>query len=453
MIQFLNNIWLAISYPNELLVYILLVPARIIENYLIMNLFLIIFKVRASTNQKLLYLFLTLLIGCISEFLVPSPFNIFLNYACSILSIRYIFKLNLLKSFIALIVSTFVFALLNILIQTPYLRLFNISADDFLLTPIYRFSYLTILYALVIMISKVLQKFINLNFTLDLLDALDKKTKRLICLNLFVGFCALCIQLITTAFYLDSIPIIISCFDFILSMFFFTISIHSFIRIVQLAATQKKLAYAEDCNKSLKILYDKVNGFKHDFDNIMFYLSGYIESNDIDGLKNYFNEIQCDYKITENLSIINPYVINNPGLYSFLNNKLFKATNLGISFEIEYFLDCNKLSINTYILSRILGILIDNAIEASEKCDSKIINLSFIRDNLNGRAIITIKNTYSNKNVDIENIFKKGISSKENHFGIGLWEVQKYVRKNQNIKLKTTKDEQYFKQELFIYDS
>ena len=82
-----------------------------------------------------------------------------------------------------------------------------------------------------------------------------------------------------------------------------------------------------------------------------------------------------------------------------------------------------------------------------------VLTHSFIRDNLNGRAIITIKNTYSNKNVDIENIFKKGISSKENHFGIGLWEVQKYVRKNQNIKLKTTKDEQYFKQELFIYDS
>lgn len=453
MMQLLNNIWLAISCPNELLVYILLIPARIIENYLIMNLFLIIFKVRASTNQKLLYLFLTLLIGCISEFLVPSPFNIFLNYACSILGIRYIFKLNLLKSFIALIVSTFVFALLNILIQTPYLRLFNISADDFLLTPIYRFSYLTILYALAIIISKVIQKFINLNFTLDLLDALDKKTQRLICLNLFVGFCALCIQLVNTAFYLDNTPIIISFSEFILSMFFFTISIHSFIRIVQLATTQKKLAHAEDCNKSLKILYDKVNGFKHDFDNIMFYLSGYIESNDIDGLKNYFNEIQGDYKITENLSIINPYVINNPGLYSLLNNKLFKATNLGISFEIEYFLDCNTLAINTYILSRILGILIDNAIEASEKCDSKIINLSFIRDNLNGRAIITIKNTYSNKNVDIETIFKKRISSKENHFGIGLWEVQKYVRKNQNLKLKTTKDEQYFKQELFIYDS
>lgn len=72
--------------------------------------------------------------------------------------------------------------------------------------------------------------------------------------------------------------------------------------------------------------------------------------------------------------------------------------------------------------------------------------------NSNNRAIITIQNTYANKDVDIEKIFNKGISSKENHSGIGLWEVDKFIKKSKNLDLKPSKDDKYFKQELFIYD-
>ena len=222
--------------------------------------------------------------------------------------------------------------------------------------------------------------------------------------------------------------------------------------MIKLADAKKDLACAEEYNQSLEILYDKVKGFKHDFDNIVSSLDGYIENNDMIGLKNYFNEFKKDCKLTNNLSIINPRIINNPGIYSLLNNKYFKATNLGISFEIEFFLNLNELDINMYQFSRILGILLDNAIEEAEKCSEKIVRISFIRENKNNRSVITIKNTYSNKDVDIEKIFEKGLSGKENHSGIGLWEVKKYVTSSKNLDLYTNKDEKYFKQELSIYD-
>ena len=81
-----------------------------------------------------------------------------------------------------------------------------------------------------------------------------------------------------------------------------------------------------------------------------------------------------------------------------------------------------------------------------------LVRISFIRENKNNRSVITIKNTYSNKDVDIEKIFEKGLSGKENHSGIGLWEVKKYVTSSKNLDLYTNKDEKYFKQELSIYD-
>ena len=209
---------------------------------------------------------------------------------------------------------------------------------------------------------------------------------------------------------------------------------------------------AEEYNQSLEILYDKVKGFKHDFDNIVSALDGYVENNDMHGLKQYFNEFKKDCKITNNLSIINPRIINNPGIYSLLNNKYFKATNLGVTFDIDFFLNLNTLEINMYQFSRILGVLIDNAIEEAEKCDEKIVKVSFIRENRNNRSVITVKNTYSNKDVDLEKIFEKGVSGKSNHSGIGLWEVKRYVKKSKNLDLYTSKTDKYFKQELAIYD-
>ena len=190
----------------------------------------------------------------------------------------------------------------------------------------------------------------------------------------------------------------------------------------------------------------------YDFDNIISTLDGFIENNDMNGLKNYFNEVKKDCKITNNLSIINPRIINNPGIYSLLNNKYFKATNLGITFDIEYFLDLNTINVNLYQFSRLLGVLIDNAIEEADKCDEKIVKLSFIRENRNKRALISVQNTYSNKNVDLDKIFDKGTSGKKNHSGIGLWEVRNYIKKNKNLDLFTSKNDTFFKQELSIYD-
>ena len=233
---------------------------------------------------------------------------------------------------------------------------------------------------------------------------------------------------------------------------FFDLSVYSFTRIIKLANTKKDLESAEEYNKSLEILYDNVKGFKHDFDNIISTLDGFILNNDIIGLKDYFEEVKKDCKITNNLEILNPRIINNPGIYSLLNNKYFKASNSGVTFDIDFFLDFDKLKINTYEFSRILGILIDNAIEEATKCNDKIVKISFIRENRNNRALITIQNTYSNKNVDIEKIFTKGESSKENHSGIGLWEVRNYIKKSKNLDLFTSKTDEFFKQELSIYD-
>ena len=48
-------------------------------------------------------------------------------------------------------------------------------------------------------------------------------------------------------------------------------------------------------------------------------------------------------------------------------------------------------------------------------------------------------------------IFEKGVSGKENHTGLGLWEVRKLVRKNKNVNLISDAKNGLFKQQLEIY--
>lgn len=452
MMQFLNNIWIALNSQNEMLVTLLALPLFPIENFLLMSLFLTILNVNANTKQKLIYILILTIVNLLNLRIIPSPFNVIINYICVFLSVKFIFKLNILKSFIALIVSSFIFGLLNVLLQNPYLTILQISPEEFMNTPIYRLPYLLLLYFIVFIMYLFLKKFKRFKFSLDLFDNLDKKTLIILYINLLVGFVTLCIQLIITDFYIDIVPIIMTLLNFILLVSFFALTIYSISRMIKLSVTTKNLENAEEYNKSLEILYDQVKGFKHDFNNIMSTLGGYIDNNDMTGLKTYFSEVKRDCKITNDISLLNPRIINNPGIYSLLNNKYFKATKLGINMNIEFFLDLNDLNVNIYKFSRALGILLDNALEAASQCDEKIVRVIFRREDNNNRDVIIIKNTYSNKDVNTEEIFKKGVSGKENHSGIGLWEVRNYIKKSQNLNLFTSKNSKYFSQQLEIYD-
>ena len=211
-----------------------------------------------------------------------------------------------------------------------------------------------------------------------------------------------------------------------------------------------KLKNAEIYNSYLTDLYDNVRTFKHDFDNIMNSINGYIKADDMNGLKEYFSEFQKHSNIVKNISILNPKTINNPAIYNLITSKYEKACNLNINVNLEIFLDFNRLNMPIYEFSKILGILIDNAIEASKDCTKKEINIH-IRESLKqGIQIISIENTYPNKNIDTNKIFAKGISSKKGHCGIGLWEVNKILIQNKNVSLNTTIDNNFFKQELQI---
>ena len=446
--EILNNLWLAVSTPNEELMDFLSIPLTIIENILTMLLFIAILNVDSNKIQKFKYVILMSFISLFSMYIISNPFNVFFNYFIMVMLIYIVFKLSMLKSIIAAVSSVAVFSLVGFLVLNPYLSLFNLSSEQLMITPVYRFGYLCIMYLLVLILILFLK---NKNLKLNILDDIDKKNKYIIFINFAFGILAIIIQSFITFYYLDKLPISMTFLSFVSLLAYFSINIYSLTRVMKLNLTTKKLESAESYNNTLHILHDNVRGFKHDFDNIVTTIGGYIRTEDMKGLKKYYLQLEDDCQRVNNLYLLNPEIINNDGIYNLLTKKYNEAEEKDIKVNITFLLDFSTLHMKIYEFARILGILLDNAIEASSECEEKIINLTFRNDDKNSRELIIVENTYNDKNLDTEKIFEKGVSGKDNHTGLGLWEVRKLIKKNNNINLYTSKNDNFFCQQLEIY--
>lgn len=445
----LNNIWTAVSTPNEGIINAIFVIFNFIEMYVSMQFFIVLLNISATKKQKLTYTAITGLITLLTNIFIDSQWKVVINYLALFICIYKIFKLNITKTAIALICQVAVAAIAASLLIKPFITIMNISAQDTENIPIYKTAFLLICYLTILLITFA---FKHKNIKITLLDNFDAKTKSIIILTLALGIFFIIGQSVLTFIYTDTIPVSFALLNFLLFASYIVVTIYNLSRIMKLIDTTQKLESAEEYNKTLHILHDSVRGFKHDFDNIVASIGGYINTNDMEGLKKYYTQLEDNCERVNNLYVFNPDTINNPGIYNLLTSKYHKAEQNNVKFNLITTLDLTTIKMQIFDFARILGILLDNAIEASSECiDKKEIHVIFRDDSKNYRQLIIVENTYKNKDINIEEIFKKGVSGKENHSGIGLWEVQEILKKNNNLNMHTTKDDNFFTQQLEIY--
>lgn len=451
--EILRTIWTALTTENVNLIKLISIPLGIFEVVITMLLFTTLLNISSNKKQRLLYVSIFSSIAILSITVIPAPYNTFINLiACPIL-VYFIFKTSLLKSILAEIIPYIIFVILGSIVVNLCNIITNIPTNVFSCIPIYKFSCSLVLYICAYFIYLYFKK--N-NLNIYILDKFNKKNTIVLITNLFVGILAVCIQSYLATFYTDYLPFYITLLTVFVLLIYFFISIYSLSRTSKLEDTIQSLEEEKLYNKTLNILYDNIRGFKHDFGNIVQSIGGYISTNNMEGLKEYYNDLMKDCRKSNNLSILNPELLQNPAVYSLITSKYHKAEDVGISMEIEVFSNLANVNMKVYELTRVLGILLDNAIEASSKCKEKSINLTIRKDLKIDRQLIVISNTYTNKDVNIDRIFEKGYTSKKDSdvksHGLGLWEVRKVLKKNDNLNLFTTKTNDFFTQQLEIYN-
>ena len=447
--EIFQTIWTALTTENELLTKILLIPEIFLENFVSMILFTTLLNISSSRKQKVNYVLVLSILGNIANLFIPNPIKSFVNIALIFICIKIFFKTNIIKSILGLIIPIFFAILSESIITKVFSSIIDFNSITLTTTPIYRLG-ITLLIQLVVFLMYLLIKYSKVQ--ISLLENMSKKSKTIFILNFILALTALGIQLLITGFYLERLPIYIVIFSNLSLIAYLLLSIYSLSKTTQLEEASLNLEQEKEYNKSLKSMQDELHGFRHDFSNILCTIGGYVQVKDMDGLTKYYSQIQKDINKVNNLGALNPDTINHPAVFALISSKYNRALEHNIEMNINIFLDLNKLNMKIYEFTRILGILLDNAIEAAKECNEKVINIEIIKDTSRNRQLLIIENTYSNKDIDTDKIFEKKYSTKEGNSGLGLWEVRKILSKNTNLNLFTTKNKNFFKQQLEMYN-
>ena len=210
---------------------------------------------------------------------------------------------------------------------------------------------------------------------------------------------------------------------------------------------QKKYILALEKNNN------EIRKFKHDFNNIILGLDGYINNDDFDKekLKKYFNSTIMNFNNNIELNDIVIAKLNSikvSSLKSLITNKVLVAQNNNINVDINIQGEIHDFYTDEMQLSRILGILLDNAIEASlELTDDKKIDINIIQ--IDKTTDIQISNTFNNTGTPLEDFNKEGFSTKGTNRGLGLSSAHEITNKL-NMLLNTEIDGNTFIQNLSI---
>ena len=247
-------------------------------------------------------------------------------------------------------------------------------------------------------------------------------------------------------------------FNCILFSCYFIFSTYLIVNMIQAYIDKAQLELREDSYQKLQLyttqieqMYSSLRSFKHDYFNVMLSMSGYIDTEDISGLKEYFYQeiIPRNQKLSEGTGKFNSFIhIKNPTLKGLLSSKLNYANELGIKIELEVSEDISDIHMDITDLSRILGVFLDNAIEGSLETEMPLLQFAIIKETTATAFIIS--NTFIDKHIPYSSLRKMNTSTKGANRGFGLYSAHKILANYDNAFLDTEMSEDRFTQRLKI---
>ena len=219
--------------------------------------------------------------------------------------------------------------------------------------------------------------------------------------------------------------------------------------VIELKSKENELTQLRMYTNEIESMQQEIRKFKHDYMNILASLSGYIEQNNMAGLKKYFDEKIMTFSVQKDSidkTVDRLIYVEQEELKGLLAMKVIRAQEAGVKVEIDM-VEKVKFHMDIVDLCRIVGIFVDNAIEAAALSTEKTIAIGMV--NVDEKALLIVTNTVAEM-VPIYKLREKGFTTKGNNHGLGLEIVRGILKSYPNVNNDMKFENQMFTQVLEV---
>lgn len=219
--------------------------------------------------------------------------------------------------------------------------------------------------------------------------------------------------------------------------------------VIELKSKENELTQLRMYTNEIESMQQEIRKFKHDYMNILASLSGYIEQNNMAGLKKYFDEKIMTFSVQNDSidkTVDRLIYVEQEELKGLLAMKVIRAQEAGVKVEIDM-VEKVKFHMDIVDLCRIVGIFVDNAIEAAALSTEKTIAIGMV--NVDEKALLIVTNTVAEM-VPIYKLREKGFTTKGNNHGLGLEIVRGILKSYPNVNNDMKFENQMFTQLLEV---
>lgn len=214
-------------------------------------------------------------------------------------------------------------------------------------------------------------------------------------------------------------------------------------------AELKKQQLLENYIVCLENMVEETRMFKHDHKNMLSTMAGFIHENRLEELQVYFDQ-QLERPAYSKLDEMQAWQylknIQPMEIKGLLFEKILAALGKGIRVRVEISENVNVAYDGIADLIRILGIFIDNAIEAVEEKKGVICIIIAKIDNW---ILFQIMNECASQ-PDLSKIFCKGYSTKGEGRGLGLYSARSLMQRHEDMAYEYKVEQGMFIQRLEI---
>ncbi|MBY6181154.1 quorum-sensing sensor histidine kinase AgrC [Staphylococcus warneri] len=354
-----------------------------------------------------------------------------------------------LYSIMVVLISNLVLYLTNFLTVSLYLTINKYIYSKILLLTIHLSTFcliaLLLAFLLRILIKKLRESYLSLN----------KTYITLICVVLSISFMFFYIisqtdmsapnSLRLYAIIFVGLIIFLSIIVFILSMFT--------LREMRYKRNLQEIETYYEYTLKIESINNEMRKFRHDYVNILSTMSEFIREDDMPGLRQYFNEQIVPMKDnleTRSLKLNGIEKLKVREIKGLITTKILQAQEKEIAISIEVPDVIERIDMNTIELSRIIGITLDNAIEASESLEDALIRIAFFKEDES--VTLIIMNKCKDSIPRVHELFEEGFSTKGDNRGLGLSTLKEITDNNDNVLLDTVIENGFFVQKIEIID-